>query len=141
MYGCGPTSPKIPFSVAFILKQRGKVLDLHLQTDHSNERTEVTVTGEVDMSNSQILENYLSDEIQSEQKDLLLNLAKLSFIDSTGLAVLLNTRRLVQSFDRSLMLVSPNQLVRRVLEITGLDAVFEIDRAGESEFSAAQVSA
>jgi anti-sigma B factor antagonist len=116
-------------------------LDLHLKKDQLSGRSGVTVSGEVDMANSQLLQDYLNDQIQSEQKDLFLNLKELSFIDSSGLAVLLNTRRLLQSFDRSLVLVSPNQLVRRVLEVTGLDAVFEIDMAGESEFSAAQATA
>jgi anti-sigma B factor antagonist len=119
----------------------GKFLDLYLQTDKLSDGTGVTVTGELDMSNSQILEDYLNDEIQSEQNDLFLNLAELSFIDSSGLAVLLNTRRLLQSFDRSLVLLSPSQVVRRVLEITGLDGVFEIHTAGRPEYSAAQGSA
>lgn len=116
-------------------------MDLYLQTDKLSDGTGVTVTGEVDMSNSQILEDYLNDEIQSERKDLFLNLADLSFIDSSGLAVLLNTRRLLQSFNRSLVLVSPSQVVRRVLEITGLDGAFEIHTAGRPEYSAAQGSA
>lgn len=116
-------------------------MDLYQQIDKLSDRTGVMVTGEVDMSNSQILEDYLKDVIQSERKDLFLNLAELSFIDSSGLAVLLNTRRLLLSFGRSLVLLSPSRLVIQVLEITGLAAVFEIDTAGRSEYSAIQASA
>jgi anti-sigma B factor antagonist len=141
MYGCGPTGPKIPSNVPSLLEPKGQLLDLYLQTDNLNGRTGVTVAGEVDMSNSQILEDYLNDEIQSEPKDLYLNLAELSFIDSSGLAVLLHIRRLLQSFDRSLVLGSPSQVVKRVLEITGLEAVFEVDTTGRSELSAAEVPA
>ena len=115
-------------------------MDLYQQTE-LRDRTGVMVTGEVDMSNSQILEDYLNGVIQSERKDLFLNLAELSFIDSSGLAVLLNTRRLLLSFGRSLVLVSPCRLVMQVLEITGLATVFEIDTAGRSEYSAVQASA
>lgn len=116
-------------------------MELFLQNDQANGRRGVTVTGEVDMSNSQRLADYLSDQIHLDQKDLFLNLAELSFIDSSGLAVLLNTRKLLQSFDRSLILVSPSQAVEKVLTITGLDGIFEIDTAGNAEYSAAQVSA
>ncbi len=124
-----------------LLKKRGKFLDLYLQKDKLSGRTGVTVTGEVDMSNSQVLEDFLKDEIQSEPKDLCVNLSELSFIDSSGLAVLLNTRRLLLSFGRSLVLVSPSRLVMQLLEITGLDTVFEIETAGQSEYSAIQASA
>lgn len=116
-------------------------MDLYLQNDQLNGRSGVTVTGEVDISNALVLEDYLNDKIRSEQQDLVLNLAGLSFIDSSGLAVLLNTRRLLLSFGRSLVLVSPSQVVMQVLEITGLATVFEIDTAGRSEYSAVQASA
>jgi anti-sigma B factor antagonist len=126
---------------SFYSSQRGKFLDLYLQNDRLSGRIGVTVIGEVDISNAHVLEDYLKDEIQSGQKDLSLNVAELSFIDSTGLAVLLNIRKLLQSFDRSLVLVSPSRAVERVLEMTGLDRIFQIETAGREEYPAAKVSA
>lgn len=116
-------------------------MDLYLQNDHLGDRTAVRVMGEVDMSNSDLLKEYLIDAINSEQKDLFLNLAELSFIDSSGLTVLLGTRKLLQSFDRSLVLVSPSQVVCRVLAVTGLDQIFEVETISEPEFADSGASA
>ena len=79
------------------------------------------------MSNADVLGEYLTDEIKAEQSDLLLNLAELTFIDSSGLGVLLNARRLLEASGHSLILGSPSPAVARVLQITGLDQIFETD--------------
>lgn len=142
MYGSGPTGREILPNLLDVLDfQRGQFLDLYLQKDQLGGRPAVTVMGDVDMSNSHLLRDYLSDQIHSEPQDLYLNLAELSFIDSTGLSVLLNTRKLLQSFDCSLVLVSPSPAVESVLAVTGLDAIFEVDAAGKAGHSAAKGSA
>jgi len=102
-------------------------LNLYIQKE--SERSGVTIMGEVDMSNADVLGDYLTQEIKAEKCDLFLDLSALTFIDSSGLAVLLNARRLLQASGRSLILGSPSPAVARVLQVTGLDQLFETDIA------------
>jgi anti-sigma B factor antagonist len=131
MYGCGPTRGAVPRSVrARYPISKGAHLDLYIQKDQLNDGNGVTISGEMDMSNAGILTDFLTAEIESTGGDLYLNLAGLDFIDSTGLAALLGARRQLAVGGRSLILSSPSPAVARVLEVTGLDALFDTETAG-----------
>jgi anti-sigma B factor antagonist len=128
MYGYGPTGPKIPRSVGNALDlSQGDYLNLYIQNDQLVGRSGVTIMGEIDMSNSPVLSDHLTGVVEAQKKDLVLNMEHVAFIDSTGLAVLTNTRRHLESLGRSLILESPSNAVSRILEITGLDAVFQTE--------------
>jgi anti-sigma B factor antagonist len=102
-------------------------LNLYIQNEQLAGRSGVTVMGEIDMSNSQVLGDHLTGVVETEKKDLVLNMAQVAFIDSTGLAVLLNARRHLASLGRSIVLESPSAAVCRILEITRLDTIFQVE--------------
>jgi anti-sigma B factor antagonist len=54
----------------------------------------------------------------------VVDLAQVSFIDSSGLQVLLRARALLGREDRALVLVCPHGPVRRVFELAGVSDVF-----------------
>ncbi|MFD4024373.1 STAS domain-containing protein [Streptomyces sp. NPDC058576] len=56
---------------------------------------------------------------------LVWDLEGVSFMDSAGLGVLVYTMRSVEAREGSVRLAGPDQQVRRLLELTGLDAVVE----------------
>lgn len=56
----------------------------------------------------------------------MLDLSDVSFIDSTGLSVLLNGLRRVTRMQSRLALVCANPTVLRLFEITRLDSTFDI---------------
>ena len=62
---------------------------------------------------------------------VVLDLARVSTIDAGGLGVLLELRQQTESGGGRLKLMNVTRLVRRVLEITRLDSVFEITSARE----------
>ncbi|MFB7651465.1 MULTISPECIES: STAS domain-containing protein [unclassified Streptomyces] len=66
------------------------------------------------------------DELVSEGRvHLVWDLEGVSFMDSTGLGVLVYTMRSVEAREGSVRLAGPDGQVRRLLELTGLDAVVE----------------
>lgn len=79
----------------------------------------VTLDGELDLSNAPTLEAALAEAIESEKK-VLIDLGKLEFLDSTGVALIVETlsRRDAERFS---FLPSESSGVRRLLEMTGLD--------------------
>lgn len=102
-------------------------MNLYIQNDQLVDRSGVTIAGEIDMSNSSVLGDHLTGVVEAEKKDVVLNMASVAFIDSTGLAVLIDARRHLGSYGRLLVLEAPSEAVSRVLEVTGLDALFQVE--------------
>ena len=69
---------------------------------------------------------------QSTVNTVLLDLARVSTIDASGLGLMLEMREQTQSKGVRFKLMNVGNLVGRVLEVTKLDSVFEITPAVES---------
>jgi anti-anti-sigma factor len=69
---------------------------------------------------------------------LVLDMTDVTFIDSTGLSVLLNALRRITRAGGRLALVCTNPTVLRLFEITRLDSTFDIHAALRPALSAVQ---
>ena len=65
-------------------------------------------------------------DAQSRVQTLLLDLARVSTIDASGLGLMIELRNQTQSRGVRFKLMNVTKLVSRVLEVTKLDSVFEI---------------
>ena len=83
----------------------------------------VHVSGEIDLSARSLFQKRLDDMFEANDDDVVVDLADVSFIDSTGLFVLLQARERLETAGRKLMIARPSRPVTRVLELAGLDAV------------------
>lgn len=88
--------------------------------------TVVAVIGEVDMLTAPLLTSRLNEELVRYPKALVLDLSGVSFLGSSGLAVLVQIRDRASEQAMPLRLVSNSQAVIRPLVATGLDAMFDI---------------
>lgn len=89
-------------------------------------RYEVYVHGELDMSTAPLLREELLRVASEPGAQVTVDLAGLSFIDSTGLSVLISGLKRLRQGGGDMALRSPTPGTRRVLEITGLTEVFAI---------------
>jgi len=80
----------------------------------------VAPSGELDMSNGEVLEDAIDQARRDGATTLIVDLRELSFMDSSGLRLLLDTWNESKLSDRRLSIVVPRTgLVRRVLEVSG----------------------
>jgi anti-sigma B factor antagonist len=79
--------------------------------------------GEIDLSNAQHLEERLCELIAHSH--VVVDLSRVTFLDSTGLSAMIVAYRKGQVEGHSLRLAAAQGTVRRVLEITQLDVVLE----------------
>ncbi len=86
------------------------------------------VSGEIDLSAKTLFQDRLADLINASDDDVLVDLADVSFINSTGLAVLLHAREQLGTAGRKLTITRPSRPVTRVLELAGLDALLDNGR-------------
>jgi anti-sigma B factor antagonist len=87
------------------------------------------VTGELDFYTSPEFKRFLAEAIETGAENLVVDLAAVSFIDSSGLGILIGGARQLGQRGRVLTIVYRAAIVARVLEVTGLDqvlAAFEV---------------
>ena len=87
----------------------------------------VRVEGEVDMTTApMLLDAILCAAIGHGPCNVAVDLRNVSFMDSTGIHVLAIAHRRLVPEGCHLVVCSPSGLVRRILEITGLDDVLDV---------------
>jgi len=86
--------------------------------------TTVVLKGELDMATAPELSQRLEEVAAAGLHTVRLDLSELEFMDSQGIKVLLQARETVQSQGGRLTVDSPQPLVARVLETTGLLKLF-----------------
>jgi anti-sigma B factor antagonist len=80
----------------------------------------VSVWGEVDLATAPHLERVLTDAIRGGVGDVLVEFSRESFIDSTGLHLLIQAARRLRGEGRLLLLTTENPHTRSVIETMGL---------------------
>jgi anti-sigma B factor antagonist len=88
--------------------------------------TVVAVSGELDMETAPQLRVHLLNLIREDSREVIIDLTELPFMDSSGLQVLLSSKRRAELFDGTLALCGLQTPVSRVLEITGLIDYFDV---------------
>jgi len=86
----------------------------------------ISVSGEIHVSTAPEFAQRLDHAIALGKKAVILDLTRVTFIDSTGLSVLLNGLRRVRRSKGRLVVVCENPTVLRLFHITRLDDTFEI---------------
>jgi anti-sigma B factor antagonist len=87
----------------------------------------VEVSGEIDVSTSALLrERLLRVVTDGRHRDLVVNLAGVSFIDSAGIGVLVGVWHRVLATDGVLALAAPSRQARGILDMTGLARVLPV---------------
>jgi anti-sigma B factor antagonist len=79
----------------------------------------VHLSGEVDASVAQRLEDVT--HLGGSGLDLVVDLQAVSFLDSSGLRALVKAKRACDDRSRTFVVIAPSGIVRRVLQIAGLD--------------------
>jgi anti-sigma B factor antagonist len=98
-------------AVASITEQAGRIV--------------VALSGEIDMEEAPKVRRALLDSMK-QKRDILVDLAQVTYIDSSGIASLIEGLQTARKQKNDLALVSVSQRARRVLELARLDKVFTI---------------
>src|SRR6476646_746161 len=104
----------------------GGVGDLKLD-HHTKDGIEVVdVEGEIDVYTAPRLRELLIELVNIGHYQLVVNMEKVEFLDSTGLGVLVGGLKRVRAHDGSLDLVCTQERILKIFRITGLTKVFGI---------------
>ena len=99
---------------------------MQIATTPGSDRYLITVSGEVDLATSPDVDTAIIAAIESGSSSLVIDLTDVSFMDSSGLGVIVRGLKRCREADKDLDLVITNERVLKVFGITGLDQVIPI---------------
>jgi anti-sigma B factor antagonist len=86
----------------------------------------IALTGEVDIYSAPQFKESLVKGIDDGARHIIVDLAGVTFIDSTALGVLVSGAKRVRPQNGTLDIVCTDENITRIFEITGLDRIFGI---------------
>ena len=104
-------------------QQNDELLELHLAPD--GEVPMIELIGELDLSTAPKLEAMVSGRL-SRSSSLVLDLSKLTFIDSSGIAVLIRAFQATDRRGEVSFVIAPGSQVARIFSIAGIDRVLPV---------------
>jgi anti-sigma B factor antagonist len=94
-------------------------------TDES--RTVLRVSGEIDLATAGLLRDSVRGHL-TPNAQVVLDVAEVTFCDSTGLGAILGLVRLAREAKGSLTLRSPGPRLDQLLKVTGVEHVVDVER-------------
>ncbi len=101
-------------------------MDVQVEQEVVGTRTVVRVAGEVDVASADRLREQLARTVAEGGTDLVVDLTAVSFMDSTGLGLLVGTLKRVRTAGGRMALVIDSDQLMKIFTITGLHQVFAI---------------
>ena len=95
----------------------------------------VKLAGELDLYNAHAVREELMRQAARKPARLVVDLGGVTFIDSTGLGVLIEARSRFET-QAAFLLAAPGLEVRRALEVSGLDRHFPVHASVEEALAA-----
>jgi anti-sigma B factor antagonist len=107
------------------LSDSHELAGLRVEVGGRPRRPRLHVHGEIDLASAPVLREELQHVIDAGALDVVLDLQDVSFVDSSGLGVLVGAhKRLREANYGSITIERAQDSVRKVFEITGLGTVF-----------------
>ena len=112
-------------------------MDLELESTKRDQHTVLTVRGEIDVYTAPRLRQAIVDLVDAGSVNIVVDMEKVDFLDSTGLGVLVEGLKRAHTRGGDLSVVVTQDKIIKIFEITGLNKAFSlhgsVDKAlGES---------
>jgi anti-sigma B factor antagonist len=121
-----PVNPPLGQDPALLLKQEGApMFSVNLSTREGDGHVVVALRGELDVADAVSVAAALA-AVAARDLAIIVDLAGLDFIDSSGVAALAHGRKHARRAGGDLVLAAPQQQVLRVLTLTRLIEVFPV---------------
>lgn len=101
-------------------------MELDIKSERDGEVCAVHLDGEIDVYTAPRLKEELVSVVESGCPNVVVDMEKVGFIDSSGLGVLVSALRRARERDGVVRIVCTRDNILKIFRITGLDKVFPI---------------
>jgi len=105
--------------------------DLEIEVARHDGFTVLSPRGDVDVTTAARLKEAMTEVLVAGDLDVMVDLGRVEFIDSTGLGALVGGRRRALALNGSFALICAEQHLLKVFRLTGLDKVLTISGSVE----------
>lgn len=84
------------------------------------------ITGEIDINTSPQIKKTFDKFIQAKKEKIVMNLKEVSYVDSSGLATMVEILKGLRTYGGKLKISNLSTKVRNLFEITKLEKLFDI---------------
>ncbi len=102
----------------------------------TNKPDVVALEGEIDLHESPQVMERLNPLIAKQSPRIHLDLSRVSYIDSSGLATFIDAMQRIQAYGGEFALIAMRESVHKIFEISRLDQVFKIYPGGDAGLAA-----
>ena len=96
------------------------------------------VTGEIDIYTTPQFKEAVSAAIDENKPAIVINMTKVTYMDSSGFGTLLSATKRLRPLDGALYLSGCNEAIQRMLQITRLNTIFGVYTTEEEAVAAAK---
>jgi anti-sigma B factor antagonist len=100
--------------------------------DRGTDMGTVSLQGRITVGNSNEMRRTLADALRSQPKELTVDLSSVTYMDTSGLATLMEAMRIARQQGTRLVLGSIQDQPRYLLKVTDLDHLFGIEEAAKT---------
>jgi len=91
-----------------------------------NDICKISIVGEMDINSYLIVKEKLDEILEEKIVNIEINCENLSYIDSTGIGVLIGILKKIKKEEKQISIVNAKSNIKRLFNITGLDKIFVI---------------
>jgi anti-sigma B factor antagonist len=96
------------------------------------------IVGEIDLYNAPEIKDIINKLIEVQKYNVIINLEKVSYIDSSGIGALISSLSNLKRYQGGLKIINVFASVRKVFELTKLTSFFEIFDSEETALESFQ---
>lgn len=93
------------------------------------EQATLRLAGEIDAYTAPQLKESFNSLMEQDSREIIVDLEKVTYMDSTGLGVFIGALKSAKEKDKQLKLVNIHERVFRLFQITGLDEIMDLQAA------------
>lgn len=101
-------------------------MNLEIKLTENEEQSILNVSGEIDAYTAPQLKESFASIIEKENKEIIVDLEKVTYMDSTGLGVFIGALKSAKEKNSQLKLINIQDRVYRLFQITGLDDIMDL---------------
>lgn len=119
--------PKEVAVTSLLPPDAGAVADFHVAGAAHDDVLVVTLSGEVDIATRRKVDDFVALEVDACPGTLVIDLAAVTFVDSTGLSMLVTAQRAVAAKGGRVVVRHPSAQFRALLHMTGVDGLVTVE--------------
>lgn len=87
----------------------------------------VRLKGDLDVYSKDEFQNFFENSLENIKQNLVIDLEKLDYIDSTGLGMFINIYKSQKEKQKYIKIINPKENIKKLFKITDLTNLFDME--------------